>query len=151
MRMEDVLDKELIKVPLTSTDKTGVLTELVDILAKDKEYTAEKREAVLDAVFDREKLGSTGIGKGVCIPHAKLSWMHHIRLVVGVSRNPIEYGSPDGEPGRIFFLVLAPEDEAGAHVELLASIARTCSSPLFRKMLLDAKTADDVYGLFVGN
>lgn len=151
MRLEDVIEKALIKVPLVSTDKSGVLTELVDTLAQDKEYTPEKREAILQAVFDREALGSTGIGKGIAIPHAKLSWMKHIRMVVGVSKNPIDYGSPDHEPSRLFFLVLAPADEASAHVELLASIARTCNSDLFRRLLLQARNADEVYKLFTDN
>lgn len=149
MHIADVIDKELIKVPLEATDKAGVLSELVGILAKDKNYTDEKREAILEAVLDREKLGSTGIGRGICIPHAKLGWITHIRLVIGISRSPIDFGSPDGEPGRIFFLVLAPEGEASAHVELLASIARTCSSDVFRRFLLSAKSADEVYRLFV--
>ena len=151
MHLGDVIEKHLIKVPLVSTDKRSVLTELVDTLANDKEYTPEKRKAILEAVFDRETLGSTGIGGGVAIPHAKLAWMKHLRLVVGISKNPIDFGSPDGELTRHLILVLAPADEAGAHVELLASIARTCSSPLMRKLLLSARSADEVYDLFADN
>ena len=71
MNIADVIDKDLIKVPLESTDKMGIITELVDVLAKAKKYSSDQRQTVLDAVLKREELGSTGIGKGICIPHAK--------------------------------------------------------------------------------
>ncbi len=151
MHLGEVIEKDLIKIPLLSTDKRSVIAELVDTLALDKEYTPEKREAILNAVLDRELLGSTGIGEGVAIPHAKLSWMKHVRVVVGISKVPIDFGSSDGKPANLFFLVLAPQNEAGAHVELLASIARSCSSPVMRKMLLAAKSADEVFSLFSEN
>ncbi|MFA6891209.1 MAG: PTS sugar transporter subunit IIA [Sphaerochaetaceae bacterium] len=149
MNIADVIEKDLIKVPLESTDKLGIITELVDVLAKAKNYSAEQRKTVLDAVLKREELGSTGIGKGICIPHAKTNSVKAIRLVIGISRVSVDFGSPDGEKSRMFFLVLAPEDAASAHVELLASIARTCSSPLFRRLLEQAKQADEVYRLFM--
>jgi PTS system nitrogen regulatory IIA component len=149
MNIVDVLDKDMIKVPLVATDKMGIITELVDVLAKKKGYTEEQRSTLLDAVLKRESLGSTGIGKGICIPHAKTDAVKEISMVVGVSKAEIEFGSPDDEKGRIFFLVIAPETAASAHVELLASIARTCSSPLFRKMVLQAQSADEVYHLFM--
>lgn len=148
MNIVDVIKKDMIKVPLVSTDKLGIITELVDVLAKAKGYAPDQRQTVLDAVLKRESLGSTGIGKGICIPHAKTNSVKEIRLVIGVSANAVDFASPDGEKSRIFFLVLAPEDAASAHVELLASIARTCSSPLFQRLLLQAKDADEVYRLF---
>ncbi|MFA6844578.1 MAG: PTS sugar transporter subunit IIA [Sphaerochaetaceae bacterium] len=149
MNIVDVIDKDLIKVPLTSTDKMGIITELVDFLSEAKHYSEQQRSTVLSAVLKREGLGSTGIGKGICIPHAKTASIKEIRLVIGISRTPVDFASPDGEKSRIFFLVLAPETEASAHVELLASIARTCSSSLFRRLLEQAQDKEEVYRLFL--
>ncbi|MDD3902559.1 MAG: PTS sugar transporter subunit IIA [Sphaerochaeta sp.] len=149
MNLLDVLDKDLVKVPLTRSDKQGIITELVEVVAKAKGYTTVQYEAVLDAVLDRESLGSTGIGNGIAIPHAKTDVMDHVTMVVGISRFPVDFASPDGQKSRIFFLVLAPSSEASAHVELLASIARTCTSQVFRRMLEQSKDREEVVRLFM--
>jgi PTS system nitrogen regulatory IIA component len=149
MNVLDVLDKDLVKVPLESSDKQGVIAELVDILVQAKGYPADQADLILDAVLNREQLGSTGIGGGIAIPHAKSDAVKHVTMVLGISRLPIDFHSPDGEPSRIFFLVLAPGKQASAHVELLASIARSCTSKLFRRMLIQAKDSDEVVQLFM--
>ncbi len=149
MNLVDILDKELIKVPLVSTDKTSVIDELIDVLIDTKHLTPQQRDGIIEAVKNRESLGSTGIGHGVAIPHAKTDAVKQMRLVVGVSRLPIDFDSVDKEPVRIFFLVLAPLGEAGAHVETLAAIARTCNSQVFRRLLEQTKNADQVYQLFM--
>ncbi|MDT4762006.1 PTS sugar transporter subunit IIA [Sphaerochaeta sp. PS] len=149
MILLDVLDKDLVKVPLTASDKNGIIAELVEVVAKAKGYTTQQSEAILDAVLDRESLGSTGIGNGIAIPHAKTNVVKHVTMVVGVSRFPVDFVSPDDQKSRIFFLVLAPSSEASAHVELLASIARTCTSSVFRRMLEQSKDKDEVVRLFM--
>lgn len=149
MNLVDILDKELIKVPLVSTDKASVINELIDVLIDAKHLTLEQRDSIVDAVRNRESLGSTGIGHGVAIPHAKTDAVKQMRLVVGVSRLPIDFDSIDKEPVRIFFLVLAPIGESGPHVETLAAIARTCNSQVFRRLLEQSKSADQVYQLFM--
>ena len=149
MNLLDVLDKDLVKVPLTRSDKQGIITELVEVVAKTKGYSTPQYEAILDAVLDRESLGSTGIGNGIAIPHAKTDVIEHVMMVVGISRFPVDFASPDGQKSRIFFLVLAPSSEASAHVELLASIARTCTSQVFRRMLEQSKDREEVVRLFM--
>ncbi|MGH0052092.1 MAG: PTS sugar transporter subunit IIA [Sphaerochaetaceae bacterium] len=149
MNVLDVLDRNLVKVPLMHTDKQGVITELVEVIAKAKGYSSKQFEQVLNAVLDRESLGSTGIGNGIAIPHAKSDVVDHVSLVVGISRLPVEFDAPDGQKSRIFFLVLAPSKEASAHVELLASIARSCTSQVFRRMLEQARDSDEVVRLFM--
>ncbi|MDD4647061.1 MAG: PTS sugar transporter subunit IIA, partial [Sphaerochaeta sp.] len=84
MNVLDVLDRNLVKVPLMHTDKQGVITELVEVMAKAKGYSSEQFQAVLNAVLDRESLGSTGIGNGIAIPHAKSDVVEHVSLVVGI-------------------------------------------------------------------
>ncbi|MDY0289398.1 MAG: PTS sugar transporter subunit IIA [Sphaerochaeta sp.] len=148
MILLDVLDKDLVKVPLTASDKQGIITELVEVLAKAKGYSSQQFDDMLEAVLNRESLGSTGIGNGIAIPHAKTNVVKQVSMVVGISRFPVEFDSPDGQKSRIFFLVLAPSSAASAHVELLASIARTCTSNVFRRMLEGAKDKDEVIRLF---
>lgn len=149
MNLLDVLDKDLVKVPLTASDKQGIITELVEVMAKAKGYSNQQFEDILDAVLNRESLGSTGIGNGIAIPHAKTDVIKHVTMVVGISRFPVDFASPDDQKSRIFFLVLAPSSEASAHVELLASIARTCTSNVFRRMLEQAKDKEEVIHLFM--
>jgi len=149
MNLLDVLDKDLVKVPLTASDKQGIITELVEVVVKAKGYSKQQFEDILEAVLNRESLGSTGIGNGIAIPHAKTDVIKHVMLVVGISRFPVDFTSPDDQKSRLFFLVLAPSCEASAHVELLSSIARTCTSNVFRRMLEQAKDKDEVVRLFM--
>ncbi|MCH3916804.1 MAG: PTS sugar transporter subunit IIA [Spirochaetia bacterium] len=148
MNLVDILREDLIKVPLSATDKAGVLEELVGVLAAGKGLDAKQKDAVLQSVLDRESLGSTGIGKGICIPHAQSEAVDSICLAVGVSRVPIDFDSPDNLKSRLFFLVVAPVSAASAHVEVLAAIARSCSSQVFRRMLEQCKSAKEVLQLF---
>ncbi len=149
MNLTDILDKDLIKVPLASTDKQSVISELVDVLIDTKQLSASQREEIITAIWNRESLGTTGIGHGIAIPHAKTAAVKKLRLVVGISRLPIDFAAVDDAPVRIFFLVLAPLDGSGPHVETLAAIARSCSSQIFRRMLEQAKSPEEVYQLFM--
>ena len=149
MNVLDVLDKNLVKVPLMHTDKRGIINELVEVVAKAKGYSTQQFEQILDAVLNRESLGSTGIGNGIAIPHAKTDTVEQVVMVVGISRFPVDFDSPDGQKSRIFFLVLAPSKQASAHVELLASIARTCTSQVFRRMLEQSRDNEEVVRLFM--
>ena len=112
-------------------------------------YSTQQFEQILDVVLNRESLGSTGIGNGIAIPHAKTDVVEQVVMVVGISRFPVDFDSPDGQKSRIFFLVLAPSKQASAHVELLASIARTCTSQVFRRMLDQARDNEEVVRLFM--
>ena len=149
MNVLDVLNKDLVKVPLVHTDKRGIITELVEVLAKSKGYSTQQFEQVLGAVLDRERLGSTAIGNGIAIPHAKSDVVDQVSLVVGISRFPVDFDALDDQKSRIFFLVVAPPKAASAHVELLASIARSCTSGVFRRMLEQSKDSEEVVRLFL--
>ncbi len=148
MNLIDILEKDFIKVPLVSTTKEAVIKELVDVLASARELGQSQRASVLEAVVNREALGSTGIGKGVCVPHAQSEDIEELSLVVGVSRVPIDFDSPDNLKSKIFFLVVAPVKTPSTHVDVLASIARTCSSDIFRRMLEQCKSSNEVLQLF---
>jgi len=147
MTLTDILDRDLIKIPLESTTKHALLEELVDVLVEKKHL--RNRDELLDAVIARESLGSTGLGEGIAIPHAKTSAIESVSLVLGITPEPIEFDAQDGKGSQFFFLVIAPEREAGAYIEVLASIARATASPTFRRLLGCARSADEVMRLFL--
>ena len=101
MNVLDVLDKDLVKVPLLSSDKHGIIVELVDTLVDARGYSRAQGDQILDAVLARESLGSTGIGNGIAIPHAKSDVIDQVTMVLGISRLPIDFDSPDGEMSQI--------------------------------------------------
>ncbi|MFA5570101.1 MAG: PTS sugar transporter subunit IIA [Sphaerochaetaceae bacterium] len=146
MTLKDVLDRDLIKIPLESTTKHDVLEELIDVLVQHKQVN--NREELLSAIIARETLGSTGLVDGIAIPHAKTKAINSIKLVLGITKQPIDFDAQDGKGSQFFFLVLAPEKEASAYVEVLASIARATHSAAMRRLLAAARNADDVFDLF---
>jgi len=139
MNIVDTVEKELIVVPVESSDKEGVLNELVDRLCTVKHFS---KPGIVEAVMEREALGSTAIGNGVAVPHCKTDLVTGVNLVIGVSPRMISY---DKNEVRLFFLVVANENEATSHVKLLSSIARFCSSSVLRNLLASSKTSEEVY------
>ena len=147
MTLTDVLEKDLMKIPLEAETKHAVLEELVDLLVDKR--PGSNREELLCAVIARETLGSTGLADGIAIPHAKTSSIDSIALVLGITREPIDFDAQDGKGSQFFFLVLAPEHEASAHIEVLASIARATASPALRRLLGAARSSEEVLRLFL--
>jgi len=147
MTLTDVLDRDLMKIPLQSTTKHALIEELVDVLVQ--KHHVRNREELLSAVLSREALGSTGLADGIAIPHAKTTAVDTVSVVMGITREPIDFDAQDGKGSQFFFLVLAPEHEASAHIEVLASIARATSSPVLRRLLAASHSADEVMRLFL--
>lgn len=147
MTLTDVLKKDLIKIPVVAQTKIAVIEELVDVLVASKNQI--NREELLSAILSREALGSTGLADGIAIPHAKTTTVDSIAVVVGITEKPIDFDAQDGKGSQLFFLVVAPEKEASAHIEVLASIARATSSGAFRRLLAASRTAEEVMELFL--
>ncbi len=139
MKLSDLLSEDVIKVNLESEGKEEVFAELIDLLVRSGKIT--NRATALQAVEEREALGTTGIGKGVAIPHAKDSNVGRLTAALGISGEGIEYESIDDEPAYVIFLVLAEADNPGPHVQCLAEIARLLQVPGFYKRLLATTTA----------
>lgn len=148
MTLLDCLDKDLIKVPMTAPDKEGVIRELAHLYAASAKLDSGKEEEIVQAVLEREAQGSTALGGDIAIPHARISGLKQTAVVIGISRLAIDFGDSEKQGSRIFFLVLAPEDNPSEHVQVLSSIAKVCSSGLFLRMLKSSKTKEDVYNLF---
>jgi len=147
MRIAEILDRDAILAELRSRDKEGVLRELVELLAK--RGKVKKAEKALEVLFEREKLGSTGIGEGVAIPHGKLSEIDRIICAFGRSTQGVNFDAVDGNPVHLVFLLLAPEDSTTEHLKALARLSRLLKDPLFRKRLLDAKDQQEIYQIIV--
>lgn len=102
-------------------------------------------ERLMEVLIERERLGSTGIGDGIAIPHGKLENLSHLLLAFGRSKAGVEFDSLDGKPAHLFFLVVAPDKSAGIHLKALARISRLLKSGSVRKDLVEAKGAPEIF------
>ena len=143
MKITDILEENSIIEELTSRDKKGVLEELVSILVDHGRL--KDTEKSVQVLLERERLGSTGIGDGIAIPHGKLRQINSIICSFGRTRTGIDFQSIDEKPTYLFFLLLAPEDSASEHLQALARLSRLLKDDQLRKQLLKAKTKQDIY------
>lgn len=145
MKLGDYLEKDLVLPSLTSDSKSGVLMELMAPAAKaNPEIDTDQAVRVL---LDREKLGTTGIGDSVAIPHGKLENLEKVIVVVGRSPGGVDFEALDNKPCAIFFLVMAPEHVAGMHLRILAQISRILKDEAFRKRFIDAADHEELWSL----
>jgi PTS system nitrogen regulatory IIA component len=144
MRFADLLDPSRIKIPIEARDKPGVLRELAELVATDRNGDLEE---IVEAVQEREAAMSTGIGHGVAIPHGRSSSLAELRLAAGRSDVPVPFESADGQPASLFFLLIGPESAAGDHVRALSRIARVTRQATVREQLLSARTPEEFYRL----
>jgi PTS system nitrogen regulatory IIA component len=135
MKIMDFLSKKAIVTDLKSVKKEDILSELVDVLIVAGEVEKRNRNKIIDALMARETLGSTAIGQGVGIPHAKSDCIKKLVAAFGLSRKGVNFDSLDAEPVYIFFLLLAPADSAGPHLKALARISRLLKDKYFRDSL----------------
>jgi mannitol/fructose-specific phosphotransferase system IIA component (Ntr-type) len=140
--------RDVVKLELEAHDKNGAIAELVGLLAKTGKIEKKDEEAVTQAILKRESLGSTGIGHGVAIPHAKASPL--VRGLVGAfgrSSRGIDYGAIDGEPAKLFFLMVSPASGVEEHLKILKKLAGLARDDNFCRFLNDAKDVEEVCGL----
>ena len=145
MSLIDLVNENIIKTPMTAKDKPEALRELVQVLADAGE--TESFDAVLEAVHEREDKMSTGLQDGIAVPHGKTHAVSSLKLVIGISPAGIDFDALDGEPSRLFFLLVAPPDQSGPHVQALAEIAKLAQSKAFCKALIAAQNAAEVVEL----
>ena len=127
--------------------KTESLDELVNTLIKGglKLHSAK----VIEVLQQREKLGSTGIGDGLAIPHGKISTLDEIVVAFGRSKKGVDFDSLDGKPVHIFFLLLAPENSVGQHLKVLAKISKMFKKDNFRQKLIETESKSNLYKLII--
>lgn len=122
MLLSELLDANSVRVPLTGRTKDEVLRELVRLATP--RHAPDQIESILASVCDREREMSTGLGDGVAVPHGRTPLVDRLVVAAGVARTPVDYGSLDGNPVALFFLLVGPETAAGAHVKVLSRLAR---------------------------
>jgi len=144
MKILDVLPKEAILADLKAQDKEGILAELV---APVSGITGISQQDLVRVLMDRERLGSTGIGGGVGIPHGKLKELESLVLGFGLSRKGVDFESMDSRPTHIFFLLVTPENSTGLHLKLLARISKILKHDPFRERLLNAADNEEIYSI----
>jgi PTS system nitrogen regulatory IIA component len=144
--LTELLTPEQVVMPVVARDKSGVIAELTRHLA---DRWGCDYAAVLEAVQEREAGGSTGIGFGVAIPHARSPGVPELSLVCGVSQSPVPFDSIDGEPVRLFFLIVGPPASAGQHVKILGRIAKLVRHEQVRHRLFEAATPDQFYNVLL--
>jgi PTS system nitrogen regulatory IIA component len=143
MKITDILSKDCILDDLKSKSKKDVIVEMVGIMKSLKKI--DDSDQVVKVLMEREALGSTGIGYGVAIPHAKLEETQALVAMFGRSKQGVEFDSLDGVPVKLFFLLLTPKDSTGQHLKSLARISSLLKDKLFRQELLEADGADNLY------
>jgi len=143
MKLTDILSPDQVVADLAGRGKRAVMEELCrPLLAK---HPGMELPALMEVLVEREKLGSTGIGDGIAIPHGKMAGLGELMLSFGRSRAGVDFDSLDGKPAHLFFLVVAPDNSAGTHLKALARISRLLKSNVVRQELLEASDAQEIY------
>ncbi|ADK82202.1 PTS sugar transporter subunit IIA [Sediminispirochaeta smaragdinae] len=146
MAFIDLIEPSVVQIPVRSKTKSEVLRELVDLLDKaGKLISADK---ALSALLDREAKGSTGLEEGIAVPHAKCDAVDQLTVAIGIAPDGIDFQAMDGKPSNLFFLLLAPPEQAGQHIEALSEIAKLTRSKSFCRLLLASQTPEEVVELF---
>ncbi len=145
MKIIDILAMNSIVPELRGRTKKQVLEELIDAVTQDKPQV--DRERLLKVLLDRERLGSTGIGDGIAIPHGKLKDLDQLVLSFGRSTEGIDFESMDGKPVHLFFLLVAPETCSGIHLRALARIARLLKNGTVRKRLGKVDNREEIFSI----
>ncbi len=143
MKLTEILTKGLVLPDLKARNKRAVMEELCQALSQERPELSP--QALMDVLLERERLGSTGIGDGIAIPHGKLPNLSDLLLSFGRSQAGVEFDSLDGKPAHLFFLVVAPENSAGVHLKALARISRLLKSNAVRRELMQAKDAEEIF------
>ena len=147
MKIAEVLKKDFILEQLASRTKGDVLKELADAVLSER--TDYRPVDAVNVLLEREKLGSTGIGDGIAIPHGKLNIVDDLAISFGRSKEGIDFNAMDGKPVYLFFLLLAPENAAGQHLKMLAKLSRMLKDATFRKNLLEAPSKEEIYRIIL--
>ena len=145
MKLVEILPIENVKVPLEGKTKDEIITELVDIISFSNPLI--DKNLVLKSVIDREKTMSTGIGKGIAIPHAKSKGVNEIATALGIAPDGIDFDALDSQPVYLFFLIAAPEGPAGPHLHCLSMISRLLNHDGYREKLLNCSSAKEALRL----
>ena len=146
MKVAELLKNKFIISDLKGKEKVEVINELIDLFKDDPRV--KDIEKVREAVLEREKIMSTGVGKGFAIPHGKTNQVEEILGAFGKSNNPIEYHSLDNQPVNLVFMLVGKDNLVSTHIKLLSRISRMMNKDDFRESLLKAQTKEEILEMF---
>jgi fructose-specific phosphotransferase system IIA component len=146
MRISDILTEDMVLTPLEGDSKDDIIDALIDRVATSPKV--KDKEKVRQAIFEREKIMSTGVGNGFAIPHGKTDAVTDIVASFGVTAKPIDYQSLDEKPVRLVFLLVGKDSLVGPHIKLLSRISRLMNKEGFRKRLLELQTSKEIIEAF---
>src|SRR5262249_43223908 len=144
MKFADFVSTDAIRAKLTAENKEGVIREMAQALLEAGKIAPTELEGIVKAILKREELGSTGIGRGVAVPHTKHASVNRLVGTVAISSEGVDFDSLDGEKVQLFFLLISPPDRPGDHLRALENISRQLRNDTFCKFLKQAKTADEI-------
>jgi nitrogen PTS system EIIA component len=144
MKFADFVSTDAIKSHLNAHDKEGVIREMAQSLLDAGKINADELDSIVRAILKREELGSTGIGRGVAVPHTKHPSVNRLVGTVAVSPEGIDFDSLDGEKVQLFFLLISPPDRPGDHLRALENISRQLRNDTFCRFLKQAKSPEEI-------
>ena len=147
MKFSDCVSTKSIRASLESNDKESVIVELVNSLLEAGDIKEADRDDIIKAIMKREELGSTGIGRGIAVPHTKHPSVDKLVGTVGVSVDGLDFDSLDGEKVQLFFLLVSPPDRPGDHLRALENISRQLRDETFCRFLKQSKNTEDIMQL----
>jgi fructose PTS system EIIBC or EIIC component len=146
MKISDILSTDVIAVNMDVADKEDSIKKVINLSAKSNKIL--DLDKVTRTIYEREKLVSTGVGKGFAIPHGKSDSISDVVAAFAITKEPIDFDSIDGEPVRFIFLLVGKENLLNTHIKLLSRISRLMNKDEFREALLEAKTSEEVLKIF---
>jgi len=144
MKFADFVSNEAVRAKLEAEDKEGVIREMTQSLLAAGKIAQGELEGIVRAIMKREELGSTGIGRGVAVPHTKHASVNRLVGTVAVSQAGVDFDSLDGEKVQLFFLLISPPDRPGDHLRALENISRQLRNDTFCRFLKQAKSAEEI-------
>jgi PTS system fructose-specific IIA component len=146
MNIVDLLDESTVIAGMDASSKKEVLNQLVDLFSN--KVSEDQLEKIRTAVFERENIMSTGVGKGLAIPHGKCSGLEQTLASFALLNKPVDYDAIDGQPVQMVFLMVGPEKQNSTHIKLLSRISRLMNNAEFREELRACETVEDILVTF---
>ena len=144
VKLTEIVNEGAIVPVLKSTDRDGVILELVDALVASGSAPGKIREELATRVLEREKRGSTGFGRGVAVPHVKSRGVSKMAAAIGLSTRGVDFNALDKQPVYSVVLLLSPEDKPEEHLQAMEVIFKNLSKDTFRRFLRQASTVAEV-------
>ena len=148
IKLPDLLKEKYIELDLKEKEKTKLIAELVDIVAKPSRIKDGK--TLFKAILEREKLGSTAIGNGIAMPHAKIKGVKKPLLILGRSAEGVDFNSLDGEKTYLFFMLISAQEEVGLHLKILAKISHLVKDKFVVERLKKIKDKHEIFEIISG-